>query len=217
MRAFCRPGIIISGTKGAETQGEEQMADKQGQICTTTAVSMMAGTTSWATKCSAQWWKSARGSRSFKRAIWSSAHSAQAAVRLFYTPALCRIVPTESKAQICMTRIYSLSLAIANQAGECWYCQKSYTARCPHGTVYGSPTTPGCQAEYFVQPLADGCLFKVPDELRQHGFPLEVLLLLADVLPTGYSAAFNARRLLVRIIPAPAPSGQRRSRVTGQR
>ena len=63
--------------------------------------------------------------------------------------------------------------------------------------MYGTPNMPGCQAEYFVQPLADGCLYKVPQELRAAGFPLEVLLLLADVLPTGYSAAFNARRLLV--------------------
>jgi threonine dehydrogenase-like Zn-dependent dehydrogenase len=64
--------------------------------------------------------------------------------------------------------------------------------------VYGCSALPGCQAEYFVQPLADGSLFKVPEELTRDGFKLETLLLLADVLPTGYSAAFNARRLLVR-------------------
>jgi hypothetical protein len=64
--------------------------------------------------------------------------------------------------------------------------------------VYGSPSLEGCQAEYFRQPLADGSLFPIPKELREEGFPLEVLLLLADVLPTGYCSAFNARRLLVR-------------------
>lgn len=76
-----------------------------------------------------------------------------------------------------------------------------YTARCIHAAVYGSPSLPGCQAEYFRQPLADGCLFKLDDELEGKGkeemLKRETLLLLADVLPTGFSAAWNARRLLV--------------------
>lgn len=72
----------------------------------------------------------------------------------------------------------------------------------------------GCQAEYFLQALADGCLYKVPQDLIDEGFPLEVLLLLADVLPTGLSAAWNARRLLVSLALEGSEVVRCRSRAT---
>lgn len=49
----------------------------------------------------------------------------------------------------------------------------------------------GCQSEYVRQPLADSSLFPVPPD-----FPEELMLLLGDILPTGYSAAYHGRRLL---------------------
>ncbi|WRT68091.1 uncharacterized protein IL334_005066 [Kwoniella shivajii] len=75
--------------------------------------------------------------------------------------------------------------------GECWYCNSSHTARCKHSQLFGTPNLQGCQAEYVRIPLADGCVFKKPDQL-----PDELMLLMADILPTGYSAAANARALL---------------------
>ncbi|WWC96485.1 hypothetical protein V866_003353 [Kwoniella sp. B9012] len=75
--------------------------------------------------------------------------------------------------------------------GSCWYCSSSHTARCHQSQLFGTPSLPGCQAEYVRIPLADGCVFKKPSEL-----PDELMLLMADILPTGYSAAANARSLL---------------------
>ena len=39
-------------------------------------------------------------------------------------------------------------------------------------------------------PLADATLFPVPSDI-----PRELLVLMTDILPTGYSTAMNARRL----------------------
>lgn len=70
--------------------------------------------------------------------------------------------------------------------GSCFYCDQGFTSRCDQNKCLT-----GGQAEYFRMPLADGCLFEFPSEL-----PQEVALLMTDILPTGYSAAINARRLL---------------------
>lgn len=70
--------------------------------------------------------------------------------------------------------------------GACWYCDSGYTSRCEQNKCLT-----GGQAEYFRMPLADATLFAFPPEL-----PEEVALLMTDILPTGYSAAMNARRLL---------------------
>ncbi|WWC71078.1 uncharacterized protein I206_105031 [Kwoniella pini CBS 10737] len=75
--------------------------------------------------------------------------------------------------------------------GSCWYCSSGHTARCNQSQLFGTPSLQGCQAEYVRIPLADGCVFKKPDNL-----PDELMLLMADILPTGYSAASNARSLL---------------------
>ena len=39
-------------------------------------------------------------------------------------------------------------------------------------------------------PLADTTLFHVPDDI-----PADLMILMTDILPTGYSTAMNARRL----------------------
>lgn len=72
--------------------------------------------------------------------------------------------------------------------GECYYCQHALTSRCVHGQLFGwveqGEGLPGTQAEYARVPLAESTLVRLPSDV-----PLEVGLLLADVLPTGDYAA----------------------------
>ncbi|KAL7423837.1 hypothetical protein Q5752_001421 [Cryptotrichosporon argae] len=70
--------------------------------------------------------------------------------------------------------------------GSCFYCDRGYTSRCTSNACLT-----GGQAEYFRMPLAESSLFHLPADL-----PQDVALLMTDILPTGYSAAMNARRLL---------------------
>ncbi|KAI9632895.1 chaperonin 10-like protein [Dioszegia hungarica] len=79
----------------------------------------------------------------------------------------------------------------ASNCGDCWYCSKGYTARCAQAQPFGSPALNGAQAEYVRQPLADAALFTIPP-----GVPEHLMLLLCDILPTGYSCAYHGRRLL---------------------
>ena len=74
--------------------------------------------------------------------------------------------------------------------GACYYCDKGYTSRCTSQILFGTPATPGAQAEYLRVPMADASMFHLPD-----GIPKELCLLLTDILPTGYSTAMNAARL----------------------
>ncbi|ORX34455.1 chaperonin 10-like protein [Kockovaella imperatae] len=84
--------------------------------------------------------------------------------------------------------------SFCTSCGECSNCQAGWTARCPIGTVPGQPSIAGAQAEYFRLPLADSTLFPVPDDI-----PAELMLLMADILPTGFSVAMNARMLSGKI------------------
>lgn len=77
--------------------------------------------------------------------------------------------------------------------GNCFYCDKGYTSRCDSNSCLV-----GGQAEFFRLPLADSMLFPFPK-----GLPEDVALLMTDILPTGYSCAFNARRLLDDDMEAP--------------
>lgn len=38
--------------------------------------------------------------------------------------------------------------------GDCWYCQRGYSARCPKGKLFGSVMLDGAQAGYVKVPLA---------------------------------------------------------------
>ncbi|KAK8858877.1 hypothetical protein IAR55_003108 [Kwoniella newhampshirensis] len=75
--------------------------------------------------------------------------------------------------------------------GNCFYCNTGHTARCTSSQLFGTPNLQGCQAEYVRIPLASSCLARKPKDL-----PDELMLLMADILPTGYSAAWNAWKLL---------------------
>lgn len=75
--------------------------------------------------------------------------------------------------------------------GECFYCLRGQTGRCPNGKVYGSAPLDGAQAEYVRVELADSTLYKAPTTI-----PDECLVLMADVAPTGYFVALNGHNLL---------------------
>lgn len=68
-----------------------------------------------------------------------------------------------------------------------------FTSRCDKSISLGCPGTEGAQAEYIRVPLADSSLFHVE---RDSTIPQDLMLIMTDILPTGYSAAYNARKLL---------------------
>lgn len=71
---------------------------------------------------------------------------------------------------------------------ECFYCQRGQASRCSRGELFGNsvPTNSvdGGQAEYVRVPLANSTL-----ELAPKNIPAEMLVLMADIFPTGYFAA----------------------------
>jgi threonine dehydrogenase-like Zn-dependent dehydrogenase len=74
--------------------------------------------------------------------------------------------------------------------GDCFYCHRGYFSRCVQAQCIGGPGIEGAQAEYLRVPLADATLLPTPPDM-----PEELMLLMADILPTGYSVAWHARRL----------------------
>lgn len=82
------------------------------------------------------------------------------------------------------------SLSSQLMLGDCYYCNQAYTSRCLKALNFGNPIMPGGQAEYFKLHLADTTLFHAPDDI-----PLNLMVMMTDILPTGYSTAMNARRL----------------------
>ena len=92
---------------------------------------------------------------------------------------------------------------------ECYYCVRGQASRCAKGELFGNSvpanTIDGGQAEYVRVPLANTTLVKTPSgefvtyclvELldAKHadvciGIPEEMLVLMADIFPTGYFAA----------------------------
>jgi len=76
--------------------------------------------------------------------------------------------------------------------GSCFYCDKGQTSRCPEGMSFGTGKIPGCQAEYVRIPLADNILWRQPEDI-----PESTLVLMADILPTGYFVASGAKRLMI--------------------
>ena len=71
---------------------------------------------------------------------------------------------------------------------ECYYCVRGQASRCMQGELYGNSvpinTIDGGQAEYVRCPLAETTFVKTPS-----GIPEEMLVLMADIFPTGYFAA----------------------------
>lgn len=74
---------------------------------------------------------------------------------------------------------------------NCFYCKLGYTSRCAQSKLLGSNAIDGAQAEYIRIELADSTLFPAPTDV-----PPEALLLMADVLPTGYFVAKNAATMI---------------------
>lgn len=64
--------------------------------------------------------------------------------------------------------------------GSCFFCDKGQTGRCEKSRVFGSIPLAGAQAEYVLVPLADTTLYAAPSNV-----PKDLLVLMADVVPTG--------------------------------
>ncbi|TFK27963.1 alcohol dehydrogenase [Coprinopsis marcescibilis] len=92
-----------------------------------------------------------------------------------------------------------------SNCGECSACRIGYTARCPEGLLFGSPSLNGGQAQYLRVPKAGGTLFNLSDPTTWTSSMNEEqkkaalshladssLLVLADILPTGVFAATQA-------------------------
>ncbi|KAL1989300.1 hypothetical protein VTN96DRAFT_62 [Rasamsonia emersonii] len=73
--------------------------------------------------------------------------------------------------------------------GECFYCKRGFSSRCEKCLLFGCPLLDGGQADYVRIPLADGTVTKAPE-----GIDEKLLVLMADIFPTGYFAASNAFR-----------------------
>jgi hypothetical protein len=68
------------------------------------------------------------------------------------------------------------------------------SSRCVESKLFGSLALPGAQAQYVRVPKAGGTLFLVPRLPSTRSVTDQSLLLLGDVLPTGYFAALQALR-----------------------
>lgn len=81
--------------------------------------------------------------------------------------------------------------------GSCFFCKRGEASRCPNGKLFGNSqgtiSIDGGQAEYVRVPLADTTMVLAPKTI-----PRELLVLMADIFPTGY---FGARRFLSGLRP----------------
>jgi alcohol dehydrogenase len=65
--------------------------------------------------------------------------------------------------------------------GKCEYCRRSMYSHCTTGGWILGNRINGTQAEYVLIPHADTSLYRIPD-----GMDEETVVLLSDILPTGY-------------------------------
>lgn len=77
-------------------------------------------------------------------------------------------------------------------------CQQGFTSRCEKCELFGTLDLPGGQAQYIRVPCAGGTLYRLEDikpnsvdGSRSTDLADSSLLLLADILPTGYFAALQ--------------------------
>ena len=72
--------------------------------------------------------------------------------------------------------------------GQCFYCVRGQASRCSEGQLFGNALSAdsidGGQAEYVRVPLCDTTCVRAPTTI-----PEEMLVLMADIFPTGYFAA----------------------------
>lgn len=81
--------------------------------------------------------------------------------------------------------------------GSCFFCKRGEASRCPNGKLFGNSqgtiSIDGGQAQYVRVPLADTTCVIAPKTI-----PRDLLVLMADIFPTGY---FGARRFLAGLRP----------------
>ncbi|GIZ41204.1 hypothetical protein CKM354_000451800 [Cercospora kikuchii] len=81
--------------------------------------------------------------------------------------------------------------------GKCFYCIRGQASRCGQGQLFGNALSAdsidGGQAEYVRVPLCDTTCVRAPSNI-----PEELLVLMADIFPTGY---FAASRFLKNLEP----------------
>ncbi|MBP2831231.1 alcohol dehydrogenase catalytic domain-containing protein [Aquimarina sp. U1-2] len=75
--------------------------------------------------------------------------------------------------------------------GKCEACEDGVPTSCYHGGFWGGENDGG-QAEAIRAPFADATLVKIPGNADNDRNLLKSLLLLTDVMGTGYHAAFSA-------------------------
>jgi len=98
----------------------------------------------------------------------------------------------------------SLFFKISKHQQRASFCRVGFTCRCPSGLLFGTPTTPGGQAQYVRVPKAGGTLYSLSgggdfwstsSQANANARPEladSSLLLMCDILPTGVFAAFQA-------------------------
>lgn len=77
--------------------------------------------------------------------------------------------------------------------GECFYCKNGFSSRCAQSKLFGSAVLDGSQAEYVRVPHADTTIFPAPKEI-----PDNMLVLMADIFPTGWFGAKNGFKELTK-------------------
>lgn len=100
--------------------------------------------------------------------------------------------------------VFSISDWTIIVTGFTSYCRVGFTCRCVESRLFGTPHTPGGQAQYVRVPRAGGTLYNLEGisaasvrsdrEIKETIGKLadSSLLLLCDILPTGVFAAFQA-------------------------
>lgn len=79
------------------------------------------------------------------------------------------------------------AISCVTQCGECFYCRTQTYSHCDTGSWIFGYMIDGCQAEYVRVPHANLGCYVIPDNLTD-----EDVLLVGDILSTGYMGAENA-------------------------
>ena len=72
-------------------------------------------------------------------------------------------------------------ISCISACGKCTYCRKQMYSHCTTGGWILGNSIDGTQAEFVRIPYADNSLYHIPD-----GADLEALVMLSDILPTGF-------------------------------
>jgi len=91
------------------------------------------------------------------------------------------VVEETGSAVTSFTRGDRVLISCITSCGKCDYCRKSMYSHCRKGGWILGNRIDGTQAEYVRIPCADTSLYRVPD-----GSDEEALVMLSDILPTGF-------------------------------